>query len=551
MTVYVDNVAKGTDNGAGGITGAGISGTGTINYATGAIDVTFTVAPPLGDYVSVADTITGNVKVGTSNTHAFLWTPNDLKVDRAVGADFFAVNYAEITTEGSHPANADVGAIALYPKSDGTDPVGAKKLYQVDSAGNEREFCYTDSLCNDFSFLPDTSIIGGMIGSPLNSVADNQTSVPFSNVGTTGRLFWPLPGSSWLTALVYCQSAAEPNGAMTRTNFQKLDPIGSAAIDSTSTTVMYPTRAQGCYGSTQLLLPLQFGDNIAANNQNTTAVISSLSVWSSFVIGARGQPLGAHHTTNVISPSTTGFSAPGQGQGFASSGNELTEATPIPFTGTISNLCVSTGSTQPGTGDLVVTLRLAQANTTTTVTIAASSLAGTYCDFTHTSAVLAGQILTVSLVNGASGNSAQVNYISMLLMPASNDIHGMVFFPRFASALSASATKYFPPFGVSTPLSDEKTAEAGTPYIHGMSLSNGACYVQTAPGSSNTVVTLFKNGIATAFTLTITTGGGTGSKSFSGGPISYDFLDTFSLEIATGSGSVPVLSSCTFEIDEP
>lgn len=55
VIIKIDDVTQGTDDGAGNITGAGIS-TGTIVYSTGAVDVTFSSAPALDEIVSITYT---------------------------------------------------------------------------------------------------------------------------------------------------------------------------------------------------------------------------------------------------------------------------------------------------------------------------------------------------------------------------------------------------------------------------------------------------------------------------------------------------------------
>jgi hypothetical protein len=52
VTIYINGVSQGTDDGAGNLTGAGIS-SGTINYTTGVISVTFNTAPGSLESVTV------------------------------------------------------------------------------------------------------------------------------------------------------------------------------------------------------------------------------------------------------------------------------------------------------------------------------------------------------------------------------------------------------------------------------------------------------------------------------------------------------------------
>lgn len=85
--------------------------------------------------------------------------------------------------------------------------------------------------------------------------------------------------------------------------------------------------------------------------------------------------------------------------------------------GTLSNLTVRTSTTQPasGTGALTVQLYINNVASSMIVTIANGSAGGTYADNTHTEAISAGDVLRWECINAASGLSAAITNISMLL----------------------------------------------------------------------------------------------------------------------------------------
>ena len=152
--IFVNFVQKGADNGAGVITGAGISA-GTINYSTGAVNVTFVGAPAADIYVSITDIILNNLLVGTTSTHSFLAANNQISTP-AIGAEFAVLSYLSLVTPPiAIPANAFFGSIDLYAKDNAVDPVGDKKVYYVDQSGVEKELCTTTgSACGSSVFDP-------------------------------------------------------------------------------------------------------------------------------------------------------------------------------------------------------------------------------------------------------------------------------------------------------------------------------------------------------------------------------------------------------------
>lgn len=74
--------------------------------------------------------------------------------------------------------------------------------------------------------------------------------------------------------------------------------------------------------------------------------------------------------------------------------------------GTVRNFYVTTGTAQPGTGSLVITLRKNGVDQTVAITIAAGAAAGNFSDTSNSFTVAAGDILVIKLVNSATAGSA-------------------------------------------------------------------------------------------------------------------------------------------------
>ena len=106
---------------------------------------------------------------------------------------------------------------------------------------------------------------------------------------------------------------------------------------------------------------------------------------------------GAVGTT--VNPSTTSYAS------FGGSGvnTEAAKGVPLARGGTLSKFYMRISSAQPATGNLVVTVRVNGVDTAMTFTVLASAVAATYADTTHSVTVAAGDIVTISLANSATG----------------------------------------------------------------------------------------------------------------------------------------------------
>lgn len=122
-------------------------------------------------------------------------------------------------------------------------------------------------------------------------------------------------------------------------------------------------------------------------------------------------PLGGNGLAGTVALSSTMYVAPYYPA--VPSASEANVQFPVPFTGSLKNMRFRLTGTQPATGTLVITLRIAATNTTITITIAAGATAGTYSDLTHTENVTAGQLISISCVNNALGVSGTIGAFSL------------------------------------------------------------------------------------------------------------------------------------------
>lgn len=130
-------------------------------------------------------------------------------------------------------------------------------------------------------------------------------------------------------------------------------------------------------------------------------------------------PLGGNPNAGTGATSTT-YMMP-NGANTAPNATEGIREFCIPYDGVLKDLRLITTTAQPATGSMVVTLRTgstgALSDTAVTFTVAANAAAGAFSDTTNSAAVTAGQMVTVKIVNNASGTSANIRAWSIGLYP--------------------------------------------------------------------------------------------------------------------------------------
>jgi hypothetical protein len=87
----------------------------------------------------------------------------------------------------------------------------------------------------------------------------------------------------------------------------------------------------------------------------------------------------------------------------------------MPVGGTAAKLYVRTSTAQPATGDLVFTVRVNSVDTSMIVTVPASAAAGVFSDTVDTAAISEGDTLSIRAANAATGASAGVMYITLVV----------------------------------------------------------------------------------------------------------------------------------------
>lgn len=119
------------------------------------------------------------------------------------------------------------------------------------------------------------------------------------------------------------------------------------------------------------------------------------------------QVFGSHGLSQQVPGATTQYMSI-FGTGFLAA----LSANPVQKNGTLKNLRVRTGSAQPGTGSMVVTLNVGGSPSALTLTIAAGAAAGSFADTTHSVAYSAGSNIRFDFQNNASTASAQVGMVT-------------------------------------------------------------------------------------------------------------------------------------------
>ena len=123
--------------------------------------------------------------------------------------------------------------------------------------------------------------------------------------------------------------------------------------------------------------------------------------------------IGANAEAAVIAAGVTTYLAP-----FCNTfSTSAYSALPWPKAGTLRNLYIRTGTAQPASGSLVITLQVAGSDRALTIAIPAGGTAGVYSNLVNTADLLAGNNIRWKFVNNASANSAAIYAITMELNP--------------------------------------------------------------------------------------------------------------------------------------
>lgn len=111
-----------------------------------------------------------------------------------------------------------------------------------------------------------------------------------------------------------------------------------------------------------------------------------------------------HNQGGTIPASTTYYGYPGLNVLTPTLGGGF-----VPRAGKLRNVFIRTNTTQPASGNLVVTVQVGLVDTTLTFTVAAGGAANFYTDSVHAPAFTAGSVITITIRNNATGASAVIN----------------------------------------------------------------------------------------------------------------------------------------------
>lgn len=599
VTLFVGAASVGTDDGAGNITGATIF-SGSIDYTTGVISVTFNSPPAAGEFVRITDIVDDNLILGTDSgtpQNAFVVIQNDVKINgpapgRGLGALFTQLEFVSlVSAAGTPPVNPFFGAVQFYQKN---DAIGSVALYYRDYGLNEYTICALElancaglsggyvqiedegtpltqrSTVNftgaGISCLDDAGNLetdcdipggtsfntincgdcppGGIVGGLFNSAS--TTTSPFGFAAALGSDKWSFPESGYLGGLGFCaQAALAATGGVAFANWI-LHNAGGTLFDVQTFFATYsgPDTPLPCQQTALDLLPVERGVPVQARVASVTA--GSMAGWSAQWLGSTAQPLGSVFNNAVVGTGATVFTSFGQSDQLSATESDV--AMPIPYAGTVSDLCVSLRVGQPATGSLVFTVRDSGVDTSVVTTIPSSGSAGgsvRHCS-TGTHVFSAGDYLTVSILNNASANSGNMATMSFIFTPTTAG-RAMLVFPVALVTFTTSTTQYTPPF-VRINLSTTEATWRGPLPVPG-TMQNFYCYVDVAP-AADLVVTAMRNGSSSTVTHTITSAGGTGVQQGTGTQ-AFVATDSLTLEWANGAGSVAQVGGCTAEYVYP
>jgi hypothetical protein len=395
------------------------------------------------------------------------------------------------------------------------------------------------------------TIVGGIMGGWYNGIGGVQYMGPWNSAGNSAGQKVPMPFSASFRNLSVVTSTAQSacgyyafyfrvyNGGSTV--FQPENP-GSLTIPNGV--------AAGSYGSPAGTRPIfisQFLGGAGYWEGVSCGTMAAVRGYSWDIIGSSSQPLGWFANAAGVGSSSTVYSGPSQPVSVAIT-TEALQAVVVPYASTARNLCIATSAAQSSNNSLVLTMRQnGTTDTTLTVTIPLSGGAGVYCDTTHSVSLNAGDWITWKLLNNANATSATIIAVVIELVP-SGTATGMIVFPTQGLSFSSGSAQYAVPFTAVALSATEGNQRAPMP--RAVTMKNLSCIYTTPPGSNAVAVTVMQNGSPSALTVSIpTTGAGTQIVTDSVHSVSFAALDTFDLKFLQSSGTNPVISSCSVEVD--
>lgn len=395
----------------------------------------------------------------------------------------------------------------------------------------------------------DTTIEGGLVGTHLNSASPGATATigtPYSGSSTTAK--W-MPQSRYCLSGPYVAiSAAQPDGQFGMIFWNTKDQASTILVTNAVATMMPPGGAAGSYINADIMFYTQAYQQYAYTGSGTVTSAPVEGV-SSKVIGSRVQPLGNYLSLSTRVAGSTNYTGAGQGNTAAVTNEDLV-IIPVPFACTLKNAAIITGGTQPGTGSLVATFRDDKVDTALVLTVPAGGTAGVRKDSSTTVAIAAHSGLSIKEVNNAAGASTSIDSYHFELLPTAGTVKALLIFPMYLRVPVAGASRYAPGYFNNGLETTEALAWTPIPYATA-SMRYLDCWVETAP-ANDLVITVIKNGVATAVTGTLTSAFAAPGvfQIDAGSQVALVAGDRLSIEFAAGAGGQATISGCGLEIDD-
>ena len=227
-------------------------------------------------------------------------------------------------------------------------------------------------------------------GSGITSINGDNTAIQTLSVGTSGTDFNIVDNGTGDHKFNLPTASATNRGALSTTDWStfngKQNALGFTPEDVANKSSSYTISSTTTYA-------------------NTKALVDGLSTKALGIVNC--------NPADTIAGSTTSYWQP-----LSNAADSTTETSRVWYSnvnGTVQYLLIRSATSQPGTGNQILTIRHELANTSVTITIAAGSASGMFTDYVNTHAILQGERLSVQSVNNATTAGAQINQITFII----------------------------------------------------------------------------------------------------------------------------------------
>jgi len=263
-----------------------------------------------------------------------------------------------------------------------------------------------DSINGDTT--PAQTLSTGTSGTDFNIVddglGDHEFNIPTASATNRGALSttdWSNFNSKEPAITVLPISKGGTNSSTALVNNRVMQSSGGAIVEAPAIT------------ANRALISDANGIPIASSVSNTTLAYLDATSSVQTQINAKAIGIINCNPNDTIAALTTSYWQPFSN---AADAAETSRVWYSNVAGTMKYLLFRSGTSQPATGNQVITLRHELASTSITLTIAAGSAAGTFTDYVNTHTVAQGDRISIQSVNNATATAgAQANQITFII----------------------------------------------------------------------------------------------------------------------------------------